>query len=86
MRDKRRNIIVFAVLILAAGTVYKIPYLRAVFYDQMISSLGVTHTELGILSSVYAGVKMVLYIPCGILADRLNTKPLLKSDRSHVVL
>lgn len=77
MRDKRRNIIVFAVLILAAGTVYKIPYLRAVFYDQMISSLGVTHTELGILSSVYAGVKMVLYIPCGILADRLNTKRLL---------
>ena len=49
MRDKRRNIIVFTVLILAAGTVYKIPYLRAVFYDQMISSLGVTHTELGIL-------------------------------------
>ena len=77
MRDKRRNIIVFTVLILAAGTVYKIPYLRAVFYDQMISSLGVTHTELGILSSVYAGVKMVLYIPCGILADRLNTKRLL---------
>ena len=77
MRDRRRNIIVFTVLILAAGTVYKIPYLRAVFYDQMISSLGVTHTELGILSSVYAGVKMVLYIPCGILADRLNTKRLL---------
>ena len=57
MRDKRRNIIVFTVLILAAGTVYKIPYLRAVFYDQMISSLGVTHTELGILSSVYAGLR-----------------------------
>ena len=50
------------------------PYLKSVFYDQMVSSLGVTHTQIGILSSVYAGVKMVLYIPGGILADRLNTK------------
>ena len=40
----------------------------------MVSSLGVTHTQIGILSSVYAGVKMVLYIPGGIIADRLDTK------------
>ena len=45
-----------------------------IFYDQMVSSLGVTHTQIGILSSVYAGVKMVLYIPGGIIADRLDTK------------
>ena len=73
-RNKRQNFYIFAVLILAAGTVYKVPYLKSVFYDQMVSSLNVTHTQIGILSSVYAGVKMVLYIPGGILADRLNTK------------
>ena len=77
MRDRKREIIVFAVLILAAGTVYKIPYLKAVFYDQMLDSLRVSHTQLAVLSSIYAGVKMVTYIPCGILADRLNTKKLL---------
>lgn len=73
-RDTRQTIYIFAVLILAAGTVYKVPYLKSVFYDQMVSSLGVTHTQIGILSSVYAGVKMVLYIPGGIIADRLDTK------------
>ncbi len=73
-RDTRQTVYIFAVLILAAGTVYKVPYLKSVFYDQMVSSLGVTHTQIGILSSVYAGVKMVLYIPGGIIADRLDTK------------
>ena len=73
-RDTRQTIYIFAVLILAAGTVYKVPYLKSVFYDQMVCSLGVTHTQIGILSSVYAGVKMVLYIPGGIIADRLDTK------------
>ena len=73
-RDTRQTVYIFAVLILVAGTVYKVPYLKSVFYDQMVSSLGVTHTQIGILSSVYAGVKMVLYIPGGIIADRLDTK------------
>ena len=77
MAEKKRELAIFVVLILAAGTVYKVPYLKAVFYDQMRVSLDVTHTQIGILASVYAGVKMLFYIPCGILADRLDTKKLL---------
>ena len=68
---------IFAVLILAAGTVYKVPYLKSVFYDQMASGLSISHTQIGILSSAYAGSKMLMYIPCGIFADRINTKRVL---------
>lgn len=71
---QKRNISIFILLILAAGTVYKVPYLKAVFYDQMIESLQITNTQLGVLSSVYAGFKMIIYIPCGIIADRMDTK------------
>lgn len=71
---QKRDISIFILLILAAGTVYKVPYLKAVFYDQMIDSLQITNTQLGVLSSVYAGFKMIIYIPCGIIADRMDTK------------
>lgn len=75
MAEKRKHdISVFILLIFAAGTVYKVPYLKAVFYDQLIASLNITNTQLGILSSVYAGFKMIIYIPCGIIADRIDTK------------
>ncbi len=74
---KQYNVMIFAVLILAAGTVYKVPYLKSVFYDQMVSGLSISHTQIGILSSAYAGSKMLMYIPCGIFADRINTKRVL---------
>ena len=72
--SRKRQTSVFILLILAAGTVYKVPYLKSVFYDQLVASLDITNTQLGILSSFYAGVKMLIYIPCGIIADRLDTK------------
>ena len=72
--NRKRQTLIFILLILAAGTVYKVPYLKAVFYDQLIVSLNINNTQLGVLSSFYAGVKMFIYIPCGIIADRLDTK------------
>lgn len=43
----------------------------------MVSGLSISHTQIGILSSAYAGSKMLMYIPCGIFADRINTKRVL---------
>ena len=62
--SRKRQTSIFILLILAAGTVYKVPYLKAVFYDQLVASLDITNTQLGVLSSFYAGVKMLIYIPC----------------------
>lgn len=73
-QKKKQDSLLFIILILAAGTVYKVPYLKAVFYDQMLESLQITHTQMGVLSSIYAGVKMIIYIPCGIVADRIDAK------------
>ena len=49
--SRKRQTSIFILLILAAGTVYKVPYLKAVFYDQLVASLDITNTQLGILSS-----------------------------------
>ena len=40
--SRKRQTSVFILLILAAGTVYKVPYLKSVFYDQLVASLDIT--------------------------------------------
>lgn len=77
MDRKKKNSITLFILILAAGTAYKVPYLKAVFYDELIKNLNVSNSQLGILTSIYATVKMLVYIPCGIIADRLNPRRVL---------
>lgn len=77
MKASRKSNITLFILILAAGTAYKVPYLKAVFYDELVKSLNVSNSELGMLTTVYATVKMIVYIPCGIIADRLNPRKVL---------
>lgn len=58
----------------AGGSIYLIPYIRYVFYDWQLEALAITNTQLGILSTAYAIGCMLLYIPGGMIADRLSTK------------
>lgn len=58
----------------AGGSIYLIPYIRYVFYDWQIEALGLTNAQLGTLSTAYAIGCMLLYIPGGIIADKLSTK------------
>jgi len=58
----------------AGGSIYLIPYIRYVFYDWQLEALGITNTQLGTLSTAYAIGCMLLYIPGGMIADRLSTK------------
>ena len=72
---------------LAAGLIYRVPYLKTVFYDNMVSDFNLTNTQIGLLMSVYSLTKTVLYIPGGILADRFdNRKMLLGSTALLAVL
>ncbi len=72
---------------LAAGLIYRVPYLKTVFYDNMVSDFALTNTQIGILMSVYSLTKTILYIPGGILADRFdNRKMLLGSTALLAVL
>lgn len=49
MNAKAKKWIGFIVLTLAAGLIYRVPYLKTVFYDNMISDFALTNTQIGIL-------------------------------------
>lgn len=63
--NKMTKWIGFIILTLAAGLIYRVPYLKTVFYDNMVSDFGLTNTQIGLLMTVYSLTKTILYIPGG---------------------
>ncbi len=61
--NKMTKWIGFIILTLAAGLIYRVPYLKTVFYDNMVSDFGLTNTQIGLLMTVYSLTKTILYIP-----------------------
>lgn len=74
MNSKLRKYLTIAALGLAGGSIYFLPYIKFVFYDAQIASMGITNVQSGILMTMYTVVNMILYIPGGILADKLSAK------------
>ncbi len=74
MSNKTRNLFTLIIISLCAGIIYQVPYLKAVFYDALQTALGVSHTDLGSLNSIYGIAAMILYIPGGIVADKIRMK------------
>ncbi|WDV45084.1 MFS transporter [Clostridiaceae bacterium M8S5] len=78
MKSKiKKNWITLLILALAGGLVYKIPYLKGSYYDALISSLGVTNTQLGVLVNYFGIASTICYFPGGWIADRFSPKALL---------
>lgn len=75
--NKMTKWIGFIILTLAAGLIYRVPYLKTVFYDNMVSDFGLTNTQIGLLMTVYSLTKTILYIPGGILADKFDNRKML---------
>lgn len=75
--NRTKKYMAFIVLAFAAGVCFKVPYLKTVFYDSMILDLKVNNTELGALLGTYSIFKAFIYIPCGILVDKYNTRYML---------
>lgn len=67
----------FIVLTIAAGLIYRAPYLKSVFYTPMVDTFGITNTEVAGLMSVYSLTKTIIYIPGGILVDRFDNRKML---------
>jgi len=67
----------FAVITLAAGTLYPIMYLRQNFEISVLEALRITSSELGELYSLLGFVFAVAYIPSGRLADRFQPRLLM---------
>lgn len=75
--EKFKKYFLLMVIGLGAGVIYKVAYMREAFYDAMLVGFNISHTELGVLSSVYGTVALLSYLPGGILADKVSYKNLL---------
>jgi nitrate/nitrite transporter NarK len=74
MNSKLKKYLPILALSISGGSIYLIPYLKYVFYDQQIEVMGITNQQSGLLLSMYAIGCMLLYIPGGIVADRFSAK------------
>lgn len=79
MKKEKNNVsmvwmIGFLCVAFSRGLVFRIPYLRSVFYEPMRTEFQLSHTQIAHMMSVYSVVKLLLYIPCGIIGDRMGTR------------
>jgi len=72
--SKRSKILQIIALGVAGGSIYLIPYIRYVFYDWQMSAMGISNTQLGLLTTAYTIGNIILYIPGGVIADKFSTK------------
>ncbi len=62
---------------IAGSVIYELPYIKYVYYDQLLPAFGITNAQAGFLLSAYATGCLILYIPGGIVADKFSTKKML---------
>jgi len=64
-------------LIMAGGAIYPLLYLRQNFEMTLISTLGISLTELNVAHSILGAAFVLSYVPSGWLADRFSPRTLL---------
>lgn len=69
--DKGSRYFQLMLLVLAAGAIYPILYLRQVYQTTMLEVLQINHSELGYLYSMLGTIFLISYLPSGWLADRI---------------
>ena len=74
MNSTLKKYLTLLVLGLAGGSIYIFPYLKYVFYNPLMDVLHITNAQSGLLLTMYAIGCVILYIPGGILADKVNPK------------
>ncbi|WP_236208142.1 MFS transporter [Pseudomonas tohonis] len=74
---KAQRYIQLLLLVLAAGAIYPVLYLRQVYQSTMLEVFAISNTELGYLYSMLGTLFLVSYLPSGWLADRLPPRLLI---------
>jgi MFS family permease len=64
-------------LVIAAGAIYPVLYLRQVYQTSMIEALAIDNEQLGYLYSILGAAFMLSYLPSGWLADRIAPRILI---------
>jgi MFS family permease len=67
----------FLLVVLAAGAIYPIMYLRTNYQETLLAVFNMTLPQLNLVYSFLGIVFVVGYFPSGLLADRFSTKKLL---------
>jgi len=75
-----RRWLLITVLGFSGGIIFLLPFLFEVFYTPLGSALGLNHTELGGLVSIFGFVSMIFYFPGGWLADRVSPRKLITTS------
>nr|WP_284503989.1 MULTISPECIES: MFS transporter [unclassified Caballeronia] len=66
-----------ALLVVAAGAIYPILYLRQVYQPTMLEVFRITEEQLGYLYSALGTIFLICYLPSGWLADRVAPRVLI---------
>ncbi|MDR1271974.1 MAG: MFS transporter [Clostridiales Family XIII bacterium] len=56
------------------GSIYVMPYIKYVFYDQQLEIMNINNTQSGMLVTAYALVAICIMIPGGAVLDRIKPK------------
>jgi len=59
-----------------SGIIYTPLYLKNIFYDPLIEAIGCTNTDLGALVGIFSIMAVILYLPSGLVADRVRMRTL----------
>ncbi len=74
---KQMNWVGIFLLSLSGGAIYLLPLARSTYYDPLMQGLGVTNTELGMITSFWGLLTLLSYFPGGWLADRFSARKML---------
>ncbi|MCH9808154.1 MAG: MFS transporter [Alphaproteobacteria bacterium] len=76
-RSKAHRWLYFFSLVLAAESIYMLPYLRKTFQTSMEEAFGLGAVDLGLLNTMFGIIALLAYFPGGWLADRVSARKLL---------
>ena len=77
MNQKARYYLSLVSLGIGGSSIFLLMYVRYVFYDQMIETMGISNTQIGLLTTMSSFVGFVLTIPSGFIADHFDSKRLI---------
>lgn len=75
--SSKRKWIILAILAMAGGIIYELPYIQYTYYKPLQEMLGFDNATLGSLMSMYGWLAMATYLPGGWLADRFSHRKLI---------
>lgn len=76
-KDKLRRYLQFLLVVLAAGAIYPLIYLKSNYQESILEVFGMSLQQLNTIYSILGMVFVVGYFPSGLLSDKFSAKKLL---------